>query len=95
MKKDIFEDYVDRVTYRFGISREQLFTKDKSRHIADARHVLYYLCSERPMSMSYIKQYMGENGYDIAPSNILHGVRKVESSINQDPDYITLINELK
>ena len=95
MKRDIFEDYVDRVSSRFDVPRERLFTKDKSRDVVDARHMLYYLCSERPMSMSYIKQYMGENGYDIAPSNILHGVRKVESSINQDPDYITLINELK
>lgn len=95
MKKDIFEEYVDRVTLRFNVSRKQLFTKDKSRHIADARHVLYYLCKSRPMSMSYIKQYMGENGYDIAASNILHGVRKVEENINTDPDYITLIDELK
>ena len=95
MKKDIFEQYVDNVTDRFGITREQLFTKDKSRKISDARHVLYYLCKNRPMSMSYIKQYMGENGYDIAPSNILHGVRKVEDNINQDPDYTILINQLK
>ncbi len=95
MKKDIFEQYVDNVTDRFGITREQLFTKDKSRKISDARHVLYYLCKNRPMSMSYIKQYMGENGYDIAPSNILHGVRKVEDNIKQDPDYTILINQLK
>jgi chromosomal replication initiation ATPase DnaA len=95
MKKDIFEEYVDKVTDRFGVSREQLFTKDKSRHIADARHMLYYLCKSRPMSMTYIKQYMGENGYDIAPSNILHGVRKVEDNINTDPDYTILINQLK
>jgi len=95
MKKDIFEEYVDRVTLRFNVSRKQLFTKDKSRHIADARHVLYYLCKSRPMSMSYISKYMGENGYDIAASNILHGVRKVEENINTDPDYTTLIDELK
>ncbi len=95
MKKEIFEQYVDRVTHRFGISREQLFTKDKSRHISDARHVLYYLCSERPMTNTYIRQYMGENGYHIDLPSIGHGVRKVESNINQDPDYITLINQLK
>jgi chromosomal replication initiation ATPase DnaA len=95
MKKDIFDDYVDRVTYRFGISRDQLFTKDKSRHLSDARHVLYYLCRQRPMTMAYIKQYMGDNGYDIAASNILHGVRKVEDNISKDSDYTTLINELK
>jgi hypothetical protein len=38
MKKDIFEGYVDKVTHHFDITREQLFTKDKSRHLSDARH---------------------------------------------------------
>lgn len=95
MKKDIFEQYVDRVTDRFGISREQLFTKDKSRHISDARHVLYYLCKERPMTATYISKYMGENGYNIDLPSIGHGVRKVENNINQDPDYTILINQLK
>ena len=95
MKKDIFEEYVDRVTGRFGISREQLFTKDKSRHLSDARHVLYYLCRERQITSSYTKHYMAENGYHIDLPSIGHGVRKVESNISKDPDYITLINQLK
>ena len=47
------------------------------------------------MTNTYIKQYMGENGYNIDLPSIGHGVRKVEQNINQDPDYITLINELK
>ena len=95
MKKDIFEEDVDRVPGRFGISREQLFTKDKSRHLSDARHVLYYLCRERQITSSYTKHYMAENGYHIDLPSIGHGVRKVESNISKDPDYITLINQLK
>ena len=85
MKKDIFEEYVNKVTDRFDISREQLFTKDKSRHLSDARHVLYYLCRERQITLQYIKHYMGANGYDIAPSNIIHGIKKVEGNINTRP----------
>jgi chromosomal replication initiation ATPase DnaA len=95
MKKDIFDDYVNRVTDRFGIIREQLFTKDKSRQLSDARHVLYYLCRERQITSTYTKYYMGEYGYKIDLPSIGHGVRKVEQHINNDPDYITLINELK
>lgn len=95
MKRDIFEDYVDRVSSRFDVPRERLFTKDKSRDIVDARHMLYYLCSERRMTPTYIKQYMGENGYDIAVTTITHGVKRVEKMIGEDPDYITLINQLK
>lgn len=95
MKRDIFEDYVDRVTNRFDIPRERLFTKDKSRDVVDARHMLYYLCSERPMTNTYIKQYMGDNGYHIDLPSIGHGIKRVEYHISQDPDYITLINQLK
>lgn len=95
MKKDIFEEYVNKVTDRFGISREQIFTKDKSRHLSDARHVLYYLCRERQITSTYTKHYMGENGYNIDLPSIGHGIRKVENNINKDPDYITLINQLK
>jgi chromosomal replication initiation ATPase DnaA len=95
MKKDIFDDYVNRVVHRFGITRDQLFTKDKSRQLSDARHVLYYLCRERQITSTYTKHYMGENGYKIDLPSIGHGVRKVEQHINNDPDYITLINELK
>lgn len=95
MKKDIFEQYVDRVTDRFGITREQLFTKDKSRHISDARHVLYYLCKERQITSSYTRHYMGENGYNIDLPSIGHGLKRVEEHMNNDPDYITLINQLK
>lgn len=95
MKKDIFETYVDRVAERFDIPREQLFTKDKSRRISDARHVLYYLCRERQITSSYTKHYMGENGYSIDLPSIGHGLKRVEEHIKNDPDYITLIDQLK
>jgi len=95
MKQDIFEGYVDKVTSHFGLTRDQLFTKDKSRHLSDARHVLYYLCHQRPMTNTYIKKYLSENGYGIDLASIGHGVRRVEKNINNDPDYITLINQLK
>ena len=95
MKRDIFETYVDRVTSRFDIPRERLFTKDKSRDVVDARHMLYYLCKDRPMTNTYIKRYMTENGYDIDLPSIAHGLKRVEEHIANDPDYTTLINQLK
>ena len=83
------------MTDRFDISREQLFTKDKSRHLSDARHVLYYLCRERQITSTYTKHYMRDNGYDIDLPSIGHGIRKVEKTMTQDPDYINLVNQLK
>jgi chromosomal replication initiation ATPase DnaA len=95
MKRDIFEEYVDKVTNHFGISREQFFTKDKTRDIVDARQMLYYLCKERPITTQYIKHYMGANGYDVAVTTITHGIKRIEKEVAQDPDYITIINKLK
>lgn len=95
MKRDIFDYYVQQVSERYDIPQQRLFTKDKSRDVVDARHMLYYLCKDRPMDATYIKKYMGENGYDIAVNSITHGVRRVEKLISEDPDYITLINQLK
>jgi len=95
MKQDIFEEYVDKVTKHFGISREQFFTKDKTRDIVDARQMLYYLCRQRPMTAQYIKLYMGTNGYDVAVTTVTHGIKRVEKEMVQDPDYITIINKLK
>ena len=95
MKRDIFEDYADRVSARFGVPRERLFAKDKSRDVVDARHMLYYLCKDRPMTNTYIKRYMTENGYDIDLPSIAHGLKRVEEHIANDPDYTILINQLK
>ncbi len=95
MKQDIFESYVDRVTSHFGLTRDQLFTKDKSRRISDARHCLYYLSSQRMITSSYIKHYMGENGYRTDLPTIGHGIKRVEGHMSNDPDYIDLINKLK
>jgi len=95
MKKDIFDDYVTKVTGHYDIPKDRLFAKDKSREVVDARHMLYYLCKERPMSPTYIKQYMADNGYEIALSSITHGVKRIEKEATNDPDYITLISKLK
>ncbi len=95
MKRDIFEEYVDKVTNHFGITREQFFTKNKMREIVDARQMVYYLCRERPMTTQYIRQYMGANGYDVAVTTITHGAKKVDKEISVDPDYTTLIKKLK
>ena len=95
MKREIFESYASLVADRFGITREEMFTKDKSRRLSDARHVLYYLCHKRQITSSYIKHYMGVNGYNIDLPSIGHGLKRVETHISNDPDYTTLINQLK
>ena len=94
MKTKIFNKYVEESCELFGVSRDALFTKNKKRDIVDARHLLYYLCSERPMSLVYIQEYMMENGYSIRHSSIHYGVAKVRKQILEDKDYIKSIEEI-
>ncbi len=94
MKTKIFNLYVDRVCFLFGIDKETLFTKTKRRDVVDARHLLYYLCHQRPMRLVYIQEYMAENGYVINHSSIHHGIAQVKNKVENDVDYVTAINEV-
>lgn len=95
MKREIFNKYADEVTRLFGISKDELFTKNKKRNISEARQVLYYLCYVRPMQITYIEQYMTDSGYVIKHPSIIHGIHAVEARIDGDRDYLTLIKKIQ
>lgn len=95
MKKEVFKEYVEKVTDHFELTDEQLFAKKKDRPIVDARHVLFYLCHKRQITSTYMKHYMSEYGYDIALSAIGHGIKKMTKEVANDPDYATLMNKLQ
>lgn len=95
MKEEIFNKYVNEVTKLFRITKEELFTKNKKRNISEARQILYYLCFTRPMQITYIEQYMIANGYDIKHPSIIHGIGAVKSRIDDDRDYLTLIERIQ
>ena len=94
MKTKIFNVYVEKVCYIFGIEKEMLFTKTKRRDVVDARHLLYYLCHQRPMRLVYIQEYMAENGYVINHSSIHHGIAQVKQKVIDDVDYINAVSEV-
>lgn len=95
MKVDIFNQYVERVTELFGISKEKLFSKTKERELVDARYLLYYLCFKRPMSLSYIQKYMAESGYEIKHSTIIYGISTVEKRVKEDSDYMQIVKDIQ
>lgn len=94
MKTKIFNQYVDRVCFLFNVDREVLFSKTKRRDVVDARHLLYYLCSQRPMRLVYIQEYMANNGYDINHSSIHHGISVVKEKMESDRDYVQEVSQL-
>ena len=95
MKHDVFNQYVERVSDLFGVSKENMFSKSKKREFVDARHLVYYLCAKRPMQITYIQKYMIEAGYDIKHSSIIHGITEVEKKIVEDKDYVSIVKEVE
>ncbi len=94
MKKKIFKQYVDRVCFLFNVDKELLFSKTKRRDVVDARHLLYYLCSQRPMRLVYIQEYMSDNGYEINHSSIHHGISVTKDKMESDKDYVSDVSPL-
>lgn len=95
MKKDVFNQYVERVSELFGISTEDMFIKNKKRDVVDARQLLYFLCSERNMAPNYIQKFMNERGYIVGHSTILHGVRVVKKKMDEDKDYVSVVKDME
>jgi chromosomal replication initiator protein len=95
MKQDVFNQYVERVAELFSISKEDVFSKSKRRDYVDARHLLYYLCSKRPMQITYIQKYMNDAGYKIQHSSIIHGINSVEQKMLDDRDYVSIVKDVE
>ena len=95
MKKEIFDDYAKAIAKQFNLTLEELFTKKRSSHLVDARQMLYWLCMERPMRVSYITKFLKENGYDVGHSTIISGYESAKKTIDADPDWAKMIKNIQ
>jgi chromosomal replication initiation ATPase DnaA len=95
MKEEVFNQYVNKVLSLFKMSKADIFSKSKKRDVVDARHLLYYICSKRPMRLTYIQKFMENNGYVIHHSSVIHGIACVEKRMQQDRDYISVVKDLE
>jgi chromosomal replication initiation ATPase DnaA len=95
MKIEIFNNYLENIIKRYSIPKEWIFSKNKKMEVVDARHMLYYLCSQRNIPVSYIQRYMDMNGYVIGHSSIIHGIKSIEYKVQADTDYKQLIKNLE
>ena len=75
------------IAEQFHLTLDQMFEKTKKRECVDARQILYYLCMERPIRISYIQRFMEENGHNVSHSTIIHGYKKAKELIDTDKDY--------
>jgi chromosomal replication initiation ATPase DnaA len=95
MKKHIFDAYAEAVAKQFHLTLDQMFTKTKRREIVDARQMLYYLCMERPIRISYIQRFMEENGHTLSHSTIIHGYKQAKDLIGKDKDFKEIVSKLQ
>ena len=87
MKRGIFNRYVDYICEEMKVSREQLFSKNRTARVSTARFLLYSVCYQRPMTIVQIVDLMAENGYDIARSGVEYGIKKYQNTGDVDVDY--------
>lgn len=95
MKKDIFDRYAKAVAKAFHLEMDSMFEKTKRRNKVDARQILYLLCMERPIRLTYIKSYLSDHGYDVPMSTILHGYEQAKKLVEADSDYADLVKQIK
>ena len=95
MKKELFEKYVKAISRVFDIDEELIFTKNKKRNMAESRQMLYYMCSNRPMRISFIQEQMIEHGYQVSHSTIIQSIKVMENKIQADRDYHHIIKKIQ
>ena len=95
MKREIFDRYATAIANRFNLTLDEMFAKNKRRDSVDARQMLYFLSRERPIRISYIQNFMEENGHIVTHSTIIHGYNKAKESIDNDQDYAEVVNMIK
>ena len=94
MKSEIFNQYASTISDMSGIDKDKLFSKNKTRTISEARHLLYYLCNNRMIAVSYIKKYMEDNGYKVGFYPIIYGIKMAKQRVEKDPDYASLLSKI-
>ena len=94
MKKEIFDKYAYAIAKQFHLTLDQMMEKTRRRDCVDARQMLYYLCMERPIRISYIQRFMGDYGHSVSHSTIIHGYKKAKEMIDKDNDFKDIANEI-
>jgi chromosomal replication initiation ATPase DnaA len=94
MKSQIFNEYVSKIAHSFEMDEQDIFVKSKKREVVDARHLLYYVCSKRPMQVVYIQKYMNARGYIIGHPNILYGIKQAKKKVKKDKDYADILKSI-
>jgi chromosomal replication initiation ATPase DnaA len=95
MKQELFNQYVDWVSQIFNLPKEVIFSKSREQNIVEARHMIYYLCHERGISLISIKNFLSDYGYSIHNPALLYGIKKIKNKVQSDDDYSVLTDRIQ
>lgn len=74
-------DIVGLVSNYYRIDRDDILSQRRTKHIVDARHMIFWLCKvSTPLSYPAIGYWMGKRDH----TTVLHGVRRIEKKIQGD-----------
>ena len=76
----------------YGLTRQQVTSKTRTKNIANARHISIYLC-RKLLNISYIK--IGEEFGGRDHSTIMSACTKVEKQLKKDPIFENVIKDIE
>ena len=93
MKQKIFNFYLTKILEAFSTTKEELFSNSRRSDLIDARHLLFYLCFNRPMRIIDINKILKSEGFDINHSVIIYGASAGKEKARTNRDYKRLVLE--
>jgi|TARA_R100000084_G_scaffold100021_1_gene54593 chromosomal replication initiation ATPase DnaA len=94
MKYKLFKKFIERILEHMEINHADLFEKSRKKSVVEARQLLYYLCTKRGMRPTEIKDYMSREGHSLEHTTILHGIKEITSTIENDKDFELIANSI-
>jgi chromosomal replication initiator protein len=76
----------------YGLTRQQITSKTRTKNIANARHISIYLC-RKMLDLSYIK--IGDEFGGRDHSTIMSACTKVETQISKDPVFAQAVGDIQ
>ncbi|MDO4520316.1 MAG: helix-turn-helix domain-containing protein, partial [Erysipelotrichaceae bacterium] len=76
----------------YGLTRQQITSKTRTKNIANARHISIYLC-RKMLDLSYIK--IGDEFGGRDHSTIMSACTKVETQISKDPVFAQAVSDIQ
>ncbi len=83
---------INAVADYYGLTKQQITSKTRTKNIANARHIAIYLC-RKLLDLSYIK--IGDEFGGRDHSTIISACSKVEKQIKKDPAYKAAVEDIE